>query len=161
MNPTDPSLLHSPQRRHGHQGAKPRPKPWIMLVGLLAAPLAAAIVEIVGFTVGTLAWGERPESVSLKDIWLTYQAFGLVLIPFGGLLAFLFRRRAPFDPFTSSIVGMILGALVGYLAVLIVGLPNEDFPGMPATIALGAASGLVGGLTFWLICRLSMLRTDD
>jgi len=161
VDPIDSSQLHSPQRQPENPDAKLRPKPWVMLIALLAATLAAAIVEIIGFTVGAWAWGEQPESVSLKDVGLIYQAFGFVFIPLGGLLALIFRRRAPFDLFTSAIAGMILGALVGYLAVLIVELPGENYPGVPATIALGAVSGLAGGLTFWLICRLSMSSTDD
>jgi len=151
----------SPQRQPDDPDAALRPRLWIMLIALMTAALAGAIVEIIVFTVGALAWGEQPEAVSLKDVWLTYQAFGFVFIPLGGLLVLIFRQRTSFNLVTSAIAGMTMGALVGYLAVLIVELPGENYPGVPATIALGAVSGLAGGLTFWLICRLSMSSTDD
>jgi hypothetical protein len=145
-------------RMQGSEAA--RPSPWLALAALLAAPLAATIVEAVIFDIGATAWGYSPESVSLQGLAFVYFGFALVFIPLGGLLILIFWRKALFGPLLSTTVGAILGALVGYISILVLPLPDEDYPDIFATIGLGVTSGVAWGLTIWLICRLGWRRHD-
>lgn len=144
--------MNSPDTIRTRRNEATGPSPWFALLALLTAPLVAAIFETGVYHIGARFAGYRPASPPFDGLEFVYFGFALVFIPLGGLVMFVFWRRAPFSPLLGSTFGAGCGALVGLIAIL--SYENRSLLLVAAALGPGVAGGVAGGLTIWLICRL-------
>ena len=168
MDTLDPSPLHSPHGQPEEPDAVSRPKPWIALAALLAAPLGSAIFVILALPLISM-WDGNNRSIHWADAVLS-APLAFLFLAVGGPLVALFWKRVPFGPLTCAAFGAVCGTLAFYVIAL--GLSDVDdyayferegllfdyYLGAAKVVIMGTVAGLAGGLTFWGVCRLGLPR---